>query len=247
MLIVGIDLAWGEAKSDGVCFIRRRRASAWVEGHAYPQGDAPLAAVIEAALPPANPAFLAIDAPIICPNPGGSRPVDREITRRFGRQHAGCHSANATLCPRPARLLGVLASRLGFVPGTDLGSARRLAAEVYPHPAMVRLFGLARVIGYKRKPRRPAAHCAAEFARYQRLTANLVAREFSQLELDEATRALLRAPRSKTNEDLLDAFFCALIGLWHVQHRGLRSEVVGDLDTGFVLLPVPVTASSAPR
>lgn len=244
MLIVGIDLAWGEAKSDGVCFIRRRREAAWVEGYAYPQGDDALVAAIVEIMPQANPTFLAIDAPIVCPNPTGSRPVDRAITSMFWREHAGCHPANATRCPRPARVLAALA-RLGFVAGTDLRAASRLASEVYPHPAMVRLFGLPRILGYKRKPRRPLAHCAAEFARFQRLTADLVSRAFPALELDDATRALLRAPLTKKNEDLLDAFFCALIGLWHVQHRGRRSEIVGDLETGFVLLPVAEAAPPA--
>ncbi len=242
MLIVGVDLAWGETKPDGVCFIHRRAAAAWVGGLAYPQGDAALLATLLERLPQANRTLLAIDAPIVCPNLTGARPVDREISRRFWREHAGCHSANAVRCPRPARVLAALA-RHGFVAGTDSLAAMRVAAEVYPHPAMVRWFGLPRVLEYKRKPGRSRAHCAAEFARYQDLIRELMAREFSTLSLDPATEALLRAPLAKRAEDQLDAFFCALLGLWHVQHRGRRSEVVGDLRTGFVLLPSAPSAA----
>ncbi|MEO5959272.1 MAG: DUF429 domain-containing protein [Opitutaceae bacterium] len=115
--------------------------------------------------------------------------------------------------------------------------APRLVAEVYPHPAMVRLFQLPRILEYKRKSGRSRLRSAEEFGRYQRLLAGLIAAEFSALKLDDATRELLRAPLTKPAEDRLDAFFCALIGLWHVQHSGQRSEIVGDLATGFILLP----------
>jgi predicted RNase H-like nuclease len=251
MLIVGIDLAWGENKSDGVCFIRYRRASreAWVDGFAYPQGDDALMVAIAEVLPQANPAFLAIDAPIVCPNLSGARPVDVQMSRLFHREHAGCHSANATRSPRPPRILSRLMSE-GFSAGWDFAAARResvakslsplrLVAEVYPHPAMVRLLRLSRIVKYK-KGRIAERH--SEFARLQGLLVGLLAAEFPYLELDDETRSLLASPWSKGAEDRLDAFFCAIIGLWHLHHRGRRSQVVGDLATGFILLPEDLRA-----
>ncbi|MEO5959271.1 MAG: DUF429 domain-containing protein [Opitutaceae bacterium] len=115
-LIVGIDLAWGEKKPDGVCFIHRRGGAASVVGYAYPQGDDDLLAAIVGALAQASRVLIAIDAPIVCPNPTGARPVDGEISRRFWRERAGCHSANSTRCPRPARILSRL-ERFGFATG----------------------------------------------------------------------------------------------------------------------------------
>ena len=232
-LVVGIDLAWGETKSDGVCFVRYHRRRARVLGYAYPQGDEALLTSLAAALTPEGGAFLTIDAPLVCPNLTGTRPVDRLTHTLFHREHAACHPANLGKCPRPARVLARL-GELGIVAGTVPDGNRRQAAEVYPHPAMVRLFRLPRIIKYK-KGRVGAKR--AEFARLQDLMRALLAEDFPWLEPDADTRALLDQPWSKPVEDRTDALFCAMIGLWHLHHQGRRSEVIGDLATGFILLP----------
>jgi predicted RNase H-like nuclease len=102
---------------------------------------------------------------------------------------------------------------------------------------MVRFFELDRVISYKRKSKRPIGVIRAEFARLQRLIAELITREFGYLTIDAATPALLAEPWSKPVEDRTDALFCALIALHHVHHAGACSEVIGDAATGFILLP----------
>ena len=107
-------------------------------------------------------------------------------------------------------------------------------AEVYPHPAMVRLFGLPRIIKYKKGG---VAERRKEFERLQGLMRKLMKRRFPRLTLNQETRNLLREKWSKPVEDRTDALFCALIGMWHWMYRGKRSEVIGDLKTGFILLP----------
>lgn len=238
ILLAGIDLAWGEIKSDGVCFItydqHRRRAR--LTGYAYPHGDYALSAAIAARLAPGQGAFLAIDAPIVCPNLTGARPVDRLTHTLFHRQHAACHPANLGKCPRPPRVLARLATDLGFSAGwgVTFAEAERFAAEVYPHPAMVRLFRLERIIKYKKGP---IAEKRAEFVRLQRLLTALLERDFPFLSLDAETPTLIGEPWSKPVEDRTDALFCALIALHHVHYAGARSQVLGDADTGFILLP----------
>ncbi|MFH1499785.1 MAG: DUF429 domain-containing protein [Verrucomicrobiota bacterium] len=240
MLIIGVDLAWGETKSDGVCFIRTagrgpaRRAV--VAGFAYPQGDDALAAAIAAELRGDEAALATIDAPIVCPNLTGARPVDRLTHTLFHREHAACHPANLTKCPRPPRVLARLQADLGFTAGWATGpkAPRRQAAEVYPHPAMVRLFGLSRIIKYKKGR---VADRRLEFVRLQGLIRAFCAAELPSLDLGPESEAWLTAPWAKPAEDRVDALFCALIGLWHVQHAGRRSEVIGDAQTGFILLP----------
>jgi predicted RNase H-like nuclease len=243
MVIVGIDLAWGEKKSDGVCFIRYRPSTrqAWVAGYAYPQGDDALIDALAAELPQAGPAFVAIDAPLVCPNVTGSRPVDRLTHTLFHREHAACHPSNLTKCPRPPRVLARLATELGFAAGWQAGKGVRLAVEVYPHPAMVRLFKLSRIIKYKKGP---VAAKRREFHRLQELIVVLIAAEFAFLALDGETEALLRERWTKPVEDRVDAFFCALIALWHIHHKGRRSEVIGDVETGFILLPADLREKS---
>ena len=49
--------------------------------------------------------------------------------------------------------------------------------------------------------------------------------------------AVLSARWTKPAEDRLDALLCALVGYYHWRHDGRRSEVLGDLETGFILVP----------
>ena len=232
-LIIGIDLAWGDKKSDGVCFLEANRSSAHVRGFAYPRGDDELVGCLRSTLDGPEEAFITIDAPIVCPNKTGTRPVDRLTHRMFHREHAACHPANSTKCPRPARVLRKL-QVLGVKPGWELKRRSRTAAEVYPHPAMVRLFKLSRIVKYKKGP---VANRRREFKRLQNLMRKCIREEFPYLVLDPQSKKLLRESWTKPVEDRTDALFCALIGLWHWYHRGRRSQVIGDLETGFILLP----------
>ena len=177
--------------------------------------------------------FVTVDAPIVCPNRTGTRPVDRLTHRMFHREHAACHPANLIRCPRPPRVARLL-QRKGFRVGWETLAGGRWVAEVYPHPAMVRLFGLPRIIKYKKGS---VAERRKEFQRLQGLMRKLMKRRFPGLKLNQETRSLLRQKWSKPVEDRTDALFCALIGMWHWMHRGKRSEVIGDRKTGFILLP----------
>jgi predicted RNase H-like nuclease len=127
-----------------------------------------------------------------------------------------------------------LLARKGFSIGWKVGKAKKTAAEVYPHPAMVRMFGLPRIIKYKKGS---VAERRKEFQRLQRLMQKLMKRRFPRLTLNQETRNLLRQKWSKPVEDRTDALFCALIGMWHWMYLGERSEVIGDRKTGFILLP----------
>jgi predicted RNase H-like nuclease len=96
------------------------------------------------------------------------------------------------------------------------------------------MFRLPRIVKYKKGP---VAHRRSEFRRLQRLIASAISELFPSLRLTPDVTSLLREPWSKPVEDKTDALFCALIGLWHWQHRGARSEVIGNLRSGFILLP----------
>lgn len=250
-LLAGVDLAWGEKNGDGVCLIGYRPATATdpanarILGHAHVRGDDALFATLNGApaaisdAPEAPPRrFFAFDAPMVCLNATGRRPVDGLVSVAFRRHHAGCYPVNLRLAPRPLRIAARLAAA-GFElsPGLPTAATPRVAAEVFPHPALVRWLGLDRIIEYKRKAGRPRARSDAEFARLQRSLAGLCASHFPYLSWHADSSALLNAPWSKPVEDRLDAWVCALIALWHVHHAGLRSEVFGDIATGFVLVP----------
>ena len=229
--IVGIDLAWGERRPDGICVLGVDRCQARVRAIGLTRGDDELLASLDANVG-SGPAFIAVDAPIVCPNLTGSRPVDRLTHVHYGRFKSGCHPANLGLCPRPPRLADKLVQK-GFEIGT---AGRRVVAEVYPHPAMVRLFGLSERIPYKR------GRVEARRREFRRLQANLracLSEHFPALQVSRDLSSLLRMPWTKDVEDQTDAFFCALIGYWHWLHLGQHTEMLGDLATGFILVPRP--------
>jgi predicted RNase H-like nuclease len=198
-----------------------------------------------------GPALVALDGPIVCPNPSGARPVDREAHRIFGRAHAGCHPANLTRCPRPTRIRRQLEA-LGFAADYRLEKPRqrgeadgrplRRQIEVYPHPAAVVLFGLPRILKYKRG--RVAARRRV-LAELQALLARTLPRLVPPLEVGPSGRALLSVDPTrlagtshKAHEDALDAVLCAVVGWLHWAHGGRRSRVLGNLDAGFLVVPL---------
>lgn len=248
MLIAGIDLAWGEKQGDGLCLIRHFPGSHGEDVillHDYLSGDDALhAALIAPLAAPDEAVFAAIDAPVVCRNATGRRPADAAVSAAFRSVHAGCYPVNLKLARRPLRVADRLRDREGFVLSTAPDVAApwpdrgwRVAAEVFPHPALVRWFGLDRIFEYKRKTGRSRDHATTEFRRLQRSLVELLQGRFTGLRVAPATAALLAAPWSKPVEDQVDALVCALIGLWHVRHAGARTEVFGDTETGFVLVP----------
>ena len=232
MNILGVDLAWGEKKGDGICLLEVTDTSATARILDYTHGDRELESSVALYLHE-GPGLILVDAPLVCPNPTGSRPVDKLISSMFWRQHAGCHPANSTKCQRPVRIAKKLTAR-GFALGWDLQKSDRLLVEVYPHPAIVRLFNLDRIVKYKKGK---VADKRREFKRLQKLIRECLHTRFPLLVVDREIDLLLKSDWSKQVEDRTDAFLCALIGYNHMLHGGAESELVGCLETGFILLP----------
>lgn len=232
--IVGIDLAWGEKNPDGVTVLAFERGLGHAPTHLetfLSRGDAPLFSSLSRFLQMAK-VMVAIDAPTICRSEVGSRPVDKECTRKFGRYEAGCHPVNRRLCARPFRIAEAFEAA-GFLLSTDL-VRDRIVSEVYPHPAMIRLFGLDKTIKYKKG--RVAAK-RAEFSRYQSHLTAFLDREMPWLMASARHRTLLTTPWSKPAEDQVDSILCAVIAYRHLKYRGEKSETLGDDTHGHILIP----------
>lgn len=234
--VVGIDLAWGERRPDGVCVLEVSGARAAARSIQLAQGDAALFDVLDA-LPAGGHTLLAVDAPLQCANETGARPSDVEMHRRFRREKCGCHPTNARIAARALRVAAGFFER-GFGIRREPPGPRcpRVAVEVFPHPAIVRFGGLPERIPYKRGP---VAVRRQEFKRLQAMLQDCVPRLFPGLSLGPAVAALLAAPWHKDVEDQVDALVCALVGYWHCHHEGRHTEFVGDDATGFVLVPAP--------
>jgi predicted RNase H-like nuclease len=180
--------------------------------------------------------LVAIDAPIIAPNaPGTSRPADREVTRIYGRFDAGVYPANRERCARPIELARELQD-LGFSldPLDVARRVPRVALEVYPHAAAVGLFGLERIVKYKKGR---VAQRRAGLVRWK----ELLERELPRLPLPVQPPVVedpqsLRGRSLKDLEDRLDAMLCAAMAA-HYWNMPQACTIAGDVENGYILVP----------
>jgi predicted RNase H-like nuclease len=143
---LGIDLAWSSNARTGLAHVNSEGA---LTASASVISNEEIDEFIGTHLT-ADRVIAAIDAPLIVTNERGQRPCEREISRSFGRFHASAHTSNLSrphFSPEPRGL--ALAKRWKWsVDPADRRGSSSSAIEVYPHPAMVSLFGLERVIPY---------------------------------------------------------------------------------------------------
>ena len=254
MLFLGLDLAWGKKNTSGGCVIS---CSAGNGSHAgvleYTEtlgNDDEIMKWVsrwnDTAEARADGLLLGVDAPLLVPNETGKRPCETELGKRFAKFQAGAHPANRTIFGgdvRGERLVARLAE-IGIRHDPYLQAPRqtgvRQAMEVFPHPAHIVLFGLAKTLKYKPKPKRTYETRWAAMNEYSRLL-----RSLSQFDppLDlpadwpPADVSGIIGAKLKSLEDGLDALSCAYIVLWYWRHGAAGAEVLGDMTAGYVVIP----------
>lgn len=237
----GVDLAWGPRNRTGLAAVSsdgRLLASAsartddeiieWITAQGGEVG------------------VVAIDAPLIVANARGFRPCESELSKAFRAFEAATYPANLSNAAFNPPRGATLAERLG-IPLDPFGPRTATAIEVYPHPAMVGLWGLERTVKYKFKPRFSLDFRRAEFDRL--------------LDLIEAEAVLqaARCPRwhrlrrevkgAPTNgaldrlEDEVDGIVCAWLA-WLWATRDDRLLVYGDALEGYIVAPLPPDGSA---
>ena len=251
MVFVGIDLAWGARNRTGVV----AAAGGSVVDSRSVVSDDQICDCLDPYM--GCPVLVAVDAPLVVRNPAGtSRPCDRKISRVFGATQAGAHSANLGLAAFSGGVRAErLARRMGLSidPYIEPGQPVRRMIEVYPHPAMVSLFGLSYTLKYKAKRgrsvddrqtgvRRP--DCAPREANDFRPAT--LGRDYSAV--GRACGSLVLATSNgqlDLIEDELDAYMCAYIGFYYWTHGASCCRVVGDVDTGYIVTPVAAAFGAA--
>jgi len=178
----------------------------------------------------------AVDAPLVVPNETGQRRCETEISRAFWRYKIGAHSSNRSRAEFDPPRAATLADRFGWSvdPARHGSVAAPVCIEVYPHPAMVGLFGLAERITYKSGPLRAEGftQLVRHFTSIDELRLSESPRwvELSRIVADPKPGDLTRI------EDELDAILCAhLAWLWH--HRPGSLQVYGSLEDGYIVAP----------
>jgi predicted RNase H-like nuclease len=246
MLFVGLDLAWSERNSSGFAVIDgdRKRGEVISFGLVGSQDD--IRETIKKLIRNEN-AFIAVDAPLIVPNETGRRKAE-EITGRFFRQYnAGAHPANRShLSSWTGRIRGediaAMLKKEGFAHSPYIGKYEedRRFFEVYPHPSMVVLFDLKKVIPYKNKPNRDYQSRWAAFSDYQKHMRGLAKASPALAmpkELERRKMEGLKGQALKDYEDVLDAVFCAYIAYYAWANPG-KCAVLGDMAGGYILTPI---------
>lgn len=244
---IGIDLAWSERNPSGAAVIRDGRLVACTGGLGR---TAEIVDFVGAHLSRRHGSIVAVDAPLRVPNETGSRLCDRALSAEWRRYHAGAYPANRRLLARDGIVRGealtaALTERFQFIE-TDVIPRRtkaRLICEVYPHPALVSLFGLERILKYKRGRGRTYEDRWPEYERYRSLLRGL---RKADPPLRRTKRFLkgtdvvgLRGAALQAYEDALDALTCAYVASYFWRNGPGAVKRYGTLEEGHILVPQP--------
>jgi predicted RNase H-like nuclease len=239
MICIGIDLGWSSGAS-GLCCLTLNGHTLTLTDLQCQQAIADILAWIDRYTTDA-PAIIAVDAPTLIPNETGMRLPDRLAHKHFGKYHAGCYPANRSR-PFAERLISfgrTLESR-GFqhAPTLTPQDAGRYQIEVFPHPAMVHLFQLDRILKYKKGT---VSDRRAELNQLRHYILSVLPTLKPALTISETDLPVIpeKGAAIKAVEDQLDSIICAYVAA-HWWYWGTdRNWVLGDRDTGYIVVPAP--------
>ncbi|MCU0264001.1 MAG: DUF429 domain-containing protein [Candidatus Nanopelagicales bacterium] len=238
-VFVGIDLAWSGRASTGLAAVDA--AGALLDSTSVRTDEQIRTWLSRDAW---APMVVAVDAPLVVANASGQRPCERMVSREFGAFGASCHASNLGRPWFDPPRGSTVAAREGWdLDPARVGDATRPACiEVHPHPAMVSLFGLERVIPYKGKAGRSVDARRTAFrvlldhmGRIEPLALGSSDRWHEiRLVVDGATRQV----DLDRIEDEVDAVLCAHLA-WRWAHQRDSLWVYGDLESGYIVTPPP--------
>ena len=239
MICIGIDLGWSSGASGLCCLTLQGNQLALVDIQCQ-QAIADILAWIDHHTTD-QPAIIAVDAPTLIPNEAGMRLPDRLAHKHFGKYHAGCYPANQSR-PFAERLIafGVALESRGFqhAPTLMAQNPGRYQIEVFPHPAMVHLFQLDRILKYKKGTVRDRR---TELSKLRHYILSVLPTLDPSLSLSDTDVPTIpeKGAAIKVAEDQLDSLVCAYVAA-HWWYWGTdRNWVLGDRDSGYIVVPAP--------
>lgn len=242
MYFVGIDLAWSPKNSTGIAIIAEKNNKANLVDARVLQTDKEIIDYVNKFVGDKN-AFIAIDAPLDVPNNEGRRPAEDVTSKLFRKYNAGAHPSNRNRFLQWAdKIRGEQIVRLlkkenfKHDPNTKEKEQSRKVFEVFPHPSMVVLFNLDKVIPYKAKPKRDYEFRYNAFKKYQKHLSELKDLILPK-DIIEKNVSELKAKKLKEYEDLLDGVFCAYIA-YYVWKQPNNCAILGNTKEGYILTPV---------
>ncbi|MGF1677462.1 MAG: DUF429 domain-containing protein [Rivularia sp. (in: cyanobacteria)] len=152
MKFLGIDLGW-KSQPSGLCCLELIDGKLELQDLDRKDGIVDILDWVDDCVKAAENAIIAVDAPTLIPNATGSRLPDKLTHKHFGKYHAGCYPANLGLAFAERTVnFGLELESRGYIhaPTIEAQKPGRYQIEVFPHPAIVNLFGLQRILKYKK-------------------------------------------------------------------------------------------------
>ncbi|TVP56854.1 MAG: DUF429 domain-containing protein [Nodularia sp. (in: Bacteria)] len=241
MKFIGIDLGW-KSQPSGLCCLELIAGQLQILDLDRLEFIADILTWIDQTVEPNEPAIIGVDAPTLIPNAIGSRLPDKLTHKYFGKYHAGCYPANQNL-PFAERTVnfGLELESRGFAhaPTIDPQKLGRYQIEVFPHPAIVNLFKLERILKYKKGRINERRLELIKLQNYildilPTLTPSLCTLRLCGSFTSEipTTGAALKAA-----EDKLDSLICAYVAAHWWYWGKQRNLVLGDRTTGYIVIP----------
>ena len=249
MKFVGIDLGWHSGAS-GLCCLDWQDNRLEILDLTTKLEIESILTWIDRWIVNKEPALIAVDAPTIIPNQTGMRLPDKLTHKYFGRYHAGCYPANLSR-PFARRTVnfGLSLEQRGFLqaPTIEPQQAGRYQIEVFPHPATINLFGLDRILKYKKGR---LSDRTQELIKLNRYITNVLPALTPTLNLKQAQNSSpspliptipskITGKELKAIEDRLDSLLCAYIAAYWWYWGTERNLVLGDINTGYIVVPAP--------
>lgn len=241
MKFVGVDFGWSSGAS-GLCCL------AWQDNWLEILDLTTILEIndiltwIDSWVDKTSPGLVAVDAPTIINNPTGMRLADKLTHKYFGRYHAGCYPANLNLKFAKRTVgLGKSLTAMNFqhAPTIKPKQLGRYQIEVFPHPATINLFGLEKILKYKK---------GRLGDRQQELIKlrNYIIKVLPSLKPALSKKSLAAIPtldrqltgkELKAIEDMLDSLICAYVAAHWWYWGEAKNLVLGDFDHGYIVIP----------
>ncbi len=253
MKFLGIDLGWSSGAS-GLCCLELSNGCLHLLDLNRQQTTTDILNWVDKWAPPTEPAIIAVDAPTLIPNATGMRLPDKLTHQHFRHYHAGCYPANLgrPFAQRTVEFGLSLESR-GFIHAPVITPQKlgRFQIEVYPHPAIVHLFGLTRILKYKKGI---LADRRLELIKLRQYILSILPTLKPSLNLSSSVHSphlgdlfLPEIPTTgtalKAVEDQLDSLICAYVAAHWWYWGSDRNWVLGDAATGYIVVPAPFGGS----
>ena len=241
MKFIGVDFGWVSGAS-GLCCLEWQNTNLQILDITTKLEIETIFTWIDTWIEEKEPGLIAVDAPTIIPNKTGTRVPDKLTHKYFGRYHAGCYPANLNrpFAQRTVSFGDTLTSK-GFIHAPTIRSQQlgRYQIEVFPHPAIVNLFNLERILKYKKGK---LAEKKAELQKLFYYITTVLPKLEPRLNLESiVTFPIISNPitgkKLKAVEDKLDSLICAYVAAYWWYWGETKNLVLGDETTGYIVVP----------